>query len=168
MLKGRTALVTGSTLGIGLASAMSMAQAGAHVVVHGIETPAQGQPIAAALEGHGVRSAYVQANLAVSYMLTDEVNLRLFNNLQQKMNDTQGNNYMSNSSGMSLGMRFCEPHGSRRPAYQENITSAHSCWRWKEPSAHQGMPPYQDLKSLRWKIQAARTRRVQSMARSTV
>lgn len=49
---------------------------------------------------------FVQANLAVSYMLTDEVNLRLFNNLQQKMNDTQGNNYMSNTSGMSLGMRF--------------------------------------------------------------
>ena len=49
---------------------------------------------------------FVQANVAVSYMLTDEVNLRLFNNLQQKMNDTQGNNYMSNTSGMSLGMRF--------------------------------------------------------------
>lgn len=49
---------------------------------------------------------FVQANLSVSYMLTDEVNLRLFNNLQQKMNDTQGNNYMSNTSGMSLGMRF--------------------------------------------------------------
>lgn len=49
---------------------------------------------------------FVQANVAVSYMLSDEVNLRLFNNLQQKMNDTQGNNYMSNTSGMSLGMRF--------------------------------------------------------------
>lgn len=49
---------------------------------------------------------YVQANVAVSYLLSDEVNLRLFNNLQQRVNDTQGNNYLSNTSGMSLGLRF--------------------------------------------------------------
>ena len=49
---------------------------------------------------------YAQANLALSYLLTDDVNLNLFNNLQQKLNDTQGNNYLSNTSGMSLGMRF--------------------------------------------------------------
>ena len=50
--------------------------------------------------------SYVQGSLALSYLLTDEVNLNLFNNLQQRINDTQGNNYMSNTSGMSLGMRF--------------------------------------------------------------
>ncbi len=49
---------------------------------------------------------YVQANLAVSCLLTEEVNLNLFNNLQQRLNDTQGNNYLSNTSGMSLGLRF--------------------------------------------------------------
>ena len=49
---------------------------------------------------------FAQANLALSYMLSDEVNLKLFNNLQQKLNDTQGNNYLSNTSGMSLGLRF--------------------------------------------------------------
>jgi 3-hydroxybutyrate dehydrogenase len=65
MLKGRTALVTGSTSGIGLAIARAMAQAGANVVVHGIETPAQGQPIAAEVaQAGGGRAAYVQANLA--------------------------------------------------------------------------------------------------------
>jgi 3-hydroxybutyrate dehydrogenase len=65
MLKGRTALVTGSTSGIGLAIAQAMAKAGANVVVHGIEAPGQGQPIASDIaERCGVRSAYVQANLA--------------------------------------------------------------------------------------------------------
>ena len=49
---------------------------------------------------------FVQANLGLSYMISSEVNLKLFNNLQQKMNDTQGNNYLSNTSGMSLGLRF--------------------------------------------------------------
>ncbi len=49
---------------------------------------------------------FVQANLAVSYILTDEVNVKLFNNLQQRLGDTIGNNYISNTSGMSLGLRF--------------------------------------------------------------
>ena len=49
---------------------------------------------------------FAQANLGLSYMIRDEVNLKLFNNLQQKLNDTQGNNYLSNTSGMSLGLRF--------------------------------------------------------------
>lgn len=49
---------------------------------------------------------FVQASVAVSYLLNDGMNVNLFNNLQQKLNDTQGNNYLSNTSGMSLGLRF--------------------------------------------------------------
>lgn len=65
MLKNKTALVTGSTQGIGLAIARSLAQAGAHVVLHGIEPAAQGGVIAASIAStYGVRAAYVCVNLS--------------------------------------------------------------------------------------------------------
>src|SRR4029434_6288347 len=40
MLKGKTALVTGSTSGIGLALATALAREGANIVVHGFGEPA--------------------------------------------------------------------------------------------------------------------------------
>jgi 3-hydroxybutyrate dehydrogenase len=65
MLNGHTALVTGSTQGIGLAIAQALAGAGADIVMHGIEPAARGGTMAAELAGStGVRTAYVRADLA--------------------------------------------------------------------------------------------------------
>lgn len=49
---------------------------------------------------------YVQATMALSYALKNDVNISLFDSLQQRLGDAQGANYLSNTSGMSLGMGF--------------------------------------------------------------
>jgi len=64
-LKGKTALVTGSTGGIGHAMATGLARAGCDIVLHGIADDATVQPLQAELEReYGVRVGYVHADLA--------------------------------------------------------------------------------------------------------
>ncbi|MEO8545721.1 MAG: 3-hydroxybutyrate dehydrogenase [Betaproteobacteria bacterium] len=61
MLKGKTALVTGSTSGIGLGIAQALAQQGANIVLNGfgdVEGPK------AAVGGHGVKVAYHGADMS--------------------------------------------------------------------------------------------------------
>ena len=48
-LSGKTALVTGSVQGIGLAIAGALAGRGANIVLHGLTTPAEGEAQAQAL-----------------------------------------------------------------------------------------------------------------------
>lgn len=68
MLKGKTALVTGSTSGIGLAIANSLAQQGANIVLNGFgdaETPKS------QIEALGVRAEYHGADMSQPAQIED-------------------------------------------------------------------------------------------------
>src|SRR5438552_9591589 len=64
MLKGKTALVTGSTQGLGLATAERLADAGCHIVLTGFAEPGDISAIRRRLEDRaGVRTIYCRADL---------------------------------------------------------------------------------------------------------
>ncbi|MBL6455596.1 SDR family oxidoreductase [Belnapia sp. T6] len=63
-LRGRRALVTGSTGGIGLAVAEALAAEGCDILLHGLATEAEAAPALAAVAAHGVEARYHRADLA--------------------------------------------------------------------------------------------------------
>ena len=63
MLKGKTALVTGSSGGIGLAIAQELATAGCNVMLHGLEDPGIVADSLVALRVNGVTAVYHQKDL---------------------------------------------------------------------------------------------------------
>lgn len=65
MLKGRTAIITGSTSGIGLGIAEALAAAGADIVLNGFGEPAAIERRRGDLaERHGVRALYLAADMS--------------------------------------------------------------------------------------------------------
>lgn len=62
-LKGKVAVITGSTSGIGLGIAQGFAQAGIHVVMNGFGDADQIEQDRQALEAHGVRAIYHGADM---------------------------------------------------------------------------------------------------------
>jgi 3-hydroxybutyrate dehydrogenase len=64
MLKGKTALVTGSTSGIGLGIADALAAQGANIVVNGFGAPEVIRAAESRLQRHGVRTLYHGADMS--------------------------------------------------------------------------------------------------------
>src|SRR3954447_4633099 len=65
MLKGKTAIVTGSTSGIGLGIATALAREGADIVLNGFGDPAEIERVRAGIaETHGVQAAHIAADVA--------------------------------------------------------------------------------------------------------
>jgi len=50
--------------------------------------------------------AFNQSSISLSYVLLNDINVRVFNNVQQRYNDPQANNFLTSTTGMSLGARF--------------------------------------------------------------
>ena len=64
-LSGKTALVTGGSRGIGRATALALADAGAYVIVHYGRAAAQADAVVEAIRAAGGRADAVQADLSV-------------------------------------------------------------------------------------------------------
>jgi 3-hydroxybutyrate dehydrogenase len=74
MLKDKTALVTGSTSGIGLATARALAQEGAHVILNGFGEQAAIEKIRAGIEKEfGVKAHYSPADMTKPAEIADMI-----------------------------------------------------------------------------------------------
>ncbi len=72
-IKGKTALVTGSTSGIGLAIAQALAKAGANVVLNGLGTEADNADAIKTVAAHGTRVVFDPANMLRHNQIADMV-----------------------------------------------------------------------------------------------
>jgi len=90
MLKGKAAIVTGSTSGIGLGIATALAAEGCDVMLNGFGDPAAIERLRAGLaERHGVRAAYAAADMGKPAEIRELVaeTVRQFGNLDILVNN---------------------------------------------------------------------------------
>ena len=72
-LKGRTAVVTGSTSGIGLGIAHALAKAGSNVVMNGLGTEKDNEKAIREVAAHGTRVAFDPANMLRHNQIADMI-----------------------------------------------------------------------------------------------
>ncbi|MBI1190359.1 MAG: glucose 1-dehydrogenase [Tepidisphaera sp.] len=93
VFKGRTALVTGGTSGIGRATALALARAGANVVITG-RRQKEGEQVASEIKARGVQGVFVQGDV------TDEAHVRRAVETAEKI--TGKLHYAFNNAGVEL------------------------------------------------------------------
>jgi NAD(P)-dependent dehydrogenase (short-subunit alcohol dehydrogenase family) len=71
-LRGHSALITGSTKGVGRSIAVAFAEAGANVVLHGRQSGPEADEALAECRAHGVRAEYITGDLAGPTMQVTE------------------------------------------------------------------------------------------------
>lgn len=101
-LKGHSALITGSTKGVGRSIAEAFAAAGANVVIHGRSRDANAQEVIATCQGRAVRAEFVAADLMGE---TVPVVDRLFTNAAAVM---PGLDILVNNAGTYIDKPFVE------------------------------------------------------------
>ena len=77
-LQNKTALVTGASRGIGRATAVALAEAGAHVLVHYGRSAQEAESLVAGIRSHGGRADAIRADLGTpdgATLLAREVRL---------------------------------------------------------------------------------------------
>ena len=72
-LEGKAAIVTGSTSGIGLGTAIALAEAGCNIVLNGLGTAAENRTAIAQVEAHGTRVVFDGANMLRHNQIADMV-----------------------------------------------------------------------------------------------
>ncbi|CDY79002.1 D-beta-hydroxybutyrate dehydrogenase [Caballeronia glathei] len=73
-MKGKSALITGSSNGLGLAMAQGLARAGCNIVLHGLERPAAMERTVSELKEQGVVAVYLQADLRSTHAVDTLLN----------------------------------------------------------------------------------------------
>jgi 3-hydroxybutyrate dehydrogenase len=72
-IKAKTAVVTGSTSGIGLGIAHALASAGANIVMNGLGSEKDNQKVIAEVAAHGTRVSFDPANMLRHNQIADMI-----------------------------------------------------------------------------------------------